>query len=70
MARQVLGRPIENTIFLAGEAIDTQEPATVAGALQSGYRAARSVLRLLRQDAVRLNEAGSRAQDLGSMLST
>ncbi|SHK71820.1 flavin monoamine oxidase family protein [Rhodothermus profundi] len=43
-ARRVLRRPVHDTIFLAGEATDPEEPATVAGALQSGYRAARDLL--------------------------
>ncbi len=43
-ARRVLSQPVHDTIFLAGEATDPEEPATVAGALQSGYRAARNLL--------------------------
>jgi monoamine oxidase len=40
-ARAALSRPTERTLFFAGEAVDTEgEPATVAGALQSGERAA------------------------------
>jgi monoamine oxidase len=43
-ARNVLAAPIEDTLFFAGEATDTQdEAATVAGALLSGARAAREV---------------------------
>jgi monoamine oxidase len=43
-ARSVLAAPIEDTLFFAGEATDTQdEAATVAGALLSGARAAREV---------------------------
>lgn len=46
-ARRALGRPIAKTLFFAGEAVDTQgEAATVAGALQSGERAARQVLEM------------------------
>jgi monoamine oxidase len=46
-ARSLLAAPIANTLFFAGEATDTEgEPATVAGALQSGSRAAREVLAL------------------------
>jgi monoamine oxidase len=45
-ARQALAAPLENTLFFAGEATDTQqEAATVTGALQSGARAAREVTR-------------------------
>jgi monoamine oxidase len=46
-ARRVLARPVEDTLFFAGEAADTRgEAGTVAGALQSGEAAARAVLRL------------------------
>ena len=45
LARSTLAQPIEDTLFLAGEALDTGgESGTVAGALQSGYRAARRIL--------------------------
>jgi monoamine oxidase len=44
-ARSVLAAPLADTLFFAGEATDTQgETATVAGALQSGTRAAREAL--------------------------
>lgn len=43
-ARQTLAQPLQETLFFAGEATDTQaEAATVAGALQSGARAAREI---------------------------
>jgi monoamine oxidase len=43
-ARQSLAAPLQNTLFFAGEATDTEsEPATVAAALHSGARAAREV---------------------------
>jgi monoamine oxidase len=43
-ARRSLAAPLEDTLFFAGEATDTEgEPATVSGALQSGTRAAREV---------------------------
>ena len=45
-ARQALAEPLRDTLFFAGEAADTEgEAGTVAGALQSGKRAAREVLR-------------------------
>jgi monoamine oxidase len=45
-ARSALAAPLEDTLFFAGEATDTQdEAATVTGALQSGDRAAREVIR-------------------------
>jgi monoamine oxidase len=45
-AREALAVPIERTLYFAGEATDFEgEPATVAGALQSGLRAAREVLK-------------------------
>jgi monoamine oxidase len=44
-ARAALAAPLENTLFFAGEATDdTGEAATVAGALQSGERAAREII--------------------------
>ncbi|WP_397546470.1 flavin monoamine oxidase family protein [Rhodothermus marinus] len=51
-ARRMLAQPIENTLFLAGEATDPDEAATVAGALQSGYRAARDLLAALAGEPV------------------
>ncbi len=45
-ARKALAAPIENTLFFAGEASDVAgESGTVAGALQSGLRAAREVMK-------------------------
>jgi monoamine oxidase len=45
-ARATLGRPLDSTLYFAGEACDTTgEAATVGGALRSGERAARQVLR-------------------------
>jgi monoamine oxidase len=44
-ARRVLAEPLEETLFFAGEACDSDDSAaTVGGALQSGVRAAREVL--------------------------
>lgn len=42
-----LAKPLEQTLFFAGEATSSEYPATVAGALASGQRAAREVLRAL-----------------------
>jgi monoamine oxidase len=48
-AREALGTPLEDTLFFAGEATDAAgEHGTVAGALQSGMRAAREVLGAIR----------------------
>jgi monoamine oxidase len=48
-ARQLLAASLADTLFFAGEATDTEgEPATVTGALQTGERAAREVIRHLR----------------------
>jgi monoamine oxidase len=44
-AREALRKPVERTLFFAGEATDSEEAGTVAGALRSGLRAAREVLR-------------------------
>lgn len=47
-ARKSLARPIQATLYFAGEAADTKgEAATVAGALQSGEAAALSILKSL-----------------------
>ncbi|MGZ8263054.1 MAG: FAD-dependent oxidoreductase, partial [Burkholderiales bacterium] len=44
-ARAQLAAPLAGTLFFAGEAADAEgEAGTVAGALQSGLRAAREVL--------------------------
>ena len=45
-ARRTLAAPLDDTLYFAGEATDTEgEAATVTGALQSGARAAREVKR-------------------------
>ena len=44
-AREELAAPLKETLFFAGEATDSEEAGTVAGALRSGIRAARQVLR-------------------------
>jgi monoamine oxidase len=47
-ARDALASPVQNTLYFAGEATDTSgEAGTVAGALHSGQRAARELLRRL-----------------------
>lgn len=43
-AREELARPLGDTVFFAGEATDSEEAGTVAGALRSGIRAAREIL--------------------------
>jgi monoamine oxidase len=56
-ARGALARPIDDTLYFAGEACDTDgEAATVGGALQSGVRAAREVL----ESAARAKRRGRR----------
>ena len=46
-AREALAAPLQDTLFFAGEATDLEgEATTVAGALQSGTRAARELLRI------------------------
>lgn len=44
-AREELAAPIGDRVFFAGEATDSEEAGTVAGALRSGIRAAREALR-------------------------
>jgi monoamine oxidase len=46
--QKALARPIEATLFFAGEATDPDETGTVSGALSSGARAARQVLAALK----------------------
>ena len=43
-AREELAAPLEDTLFFAGEATDTEQSGTVGGALASGARAAKELL--------------------------
>ena len=43
-ARKQLAKPVEQTLFFAGEATDQEEAAGVGGALNSGRRAAEELL--------------------------
>jgi monoamine oxidase len=43
-AREELAAPLEDTLYFAGEATDTEHSGTVGGALASGIRAAREIL--------------------------
>lgn len=43
-AREELAEPLEDTLYFAGEATDSDQSGTVGGALASGQRAAREVL--------------------------
>jgi monoamine oxidase len=45
-ARKLLARPMDGTLFFAGEATDSTEAGSVGGALASGERAALEILRL------------------------
>lgn len=47
-ASQRLARPVQRTLFMAGEATAGAQSGTVEGALASGYRAARQAARSLR----------------------
>jgi monoamine oxidase len=42
-ARESLAAPLEDTLFFAGEATSVEQAGTVAGALESGTRAAREL---------------------------
>jgi monoamine oxidase len=42
-ARESLAAPLEDTLFFAGEATSVEQAGTVAGALESGARAAREL---------------------------
>jgi monoamine oxidase len=46
-AQRALARPVDDTLFFAGEATEPEETGTVSGALASGARAARQALRVL-----------------------
>jgi monoamine oxidase len=46
-AHRALGRPIEGTLFFAGEATSSDETGTVSGAIASGQRAARALMKML-----------------------
>jgi monoamine oxidase len=53
VAPEVLGMPMDNTLFFAGEATDTSgHNGTVHGAIASGRRAASEILRSANQSAV------------------
>lgn len=43
-AQRALAKPVESTLFFAGEATDAEQTATVAGAIASGRRAARELI--------------------------
>jgi monoamine oxidase len=47
-AQKALARPVDATLFFAGEALDPDQMGTVAGAIASGQRAARQVDTALR----------------------
>jgi monoamine oxidase len=46
-AQRALAKPVESTLFFAGEATDSEQTATVAGAIASGRRAAREAIAAL-----------------------
>ena len=48
-AQKSLSRPIEDTLFFAGEYTDAEETGTVSGAIRSGRKAARQLARSQRQ---------------------
>src|SRR6185503_474513 len=48
-APAALARPVDGTLFFAGEATNGEQIGTVAGALASGRRAAKEVIRALRR---------------------
>ena len=56
--RRALARQIDGRLFFAGEATDTEHPATVHGALASGQRAAAEILRGNSSDPVLVIGAG------------
>ena len=44
-AHAALARPVQRTIFFAGEATSSDQTGTVAGAIESGFRAAREAMK-------------------------
>ncbi|HEY6066305.1 MAG TPA: FAD-dependent oxidoreductase [Thermoanaerobaculia bacterium] len=44
-APAALARPIDDTLYFSGEATESDESGTVPGAISSGRRAARLILR-------------------------
>lgn len=44
--REALAEPVEDVLFFAGEAVSRAHPATVHGALESGYAAAEAIMQL------------------------
>ncbi|MEP6993186.1 MAG: FAD-dependent oxidoreductase [Acidobacteriota bacterium] len=42
-----MARPVAGTLFFAGEATNAEQSGTVAGAIASGRRAARQLLRAM-----------------------
>ena len=42
---KMLSKAVENTLFFAGEATSEDQTGTVAGAIESGHKAARQILR-------------------------
>jgi monoamine oxidase len=46
-AQKTLAKPVLNTLFFAGESTDWEQSGTVAGAIASGRRAAREVIKAL-----------------------
>jgi monoamine oxidase len=44
-AHQALSRPVGSTLFFAGEATNGEQTGTVAGAIESGVKAAQQLLR-------------------------
>ena len=46
-AQNALAKPVEGTLFFAGEATDPAQTGTVAGAIASGKRAAREAIKVL-----------------------
>ena len=46
---KALARPIQQTLFFAGEATDAEQMGTVAGAIRSGQRAAREIATTLKR---------------------
>jgi hypothetical protein len=57
-AGKQLSRPVQSTLFFAGEATDPEGSGTVEGALGTGYRAARQVHAALRHRSPRKSAAG------------
>lgn len=63
-AQAALARVVEGTLVLAGEALDAEGTGTVEGALSSGRRAARALLKTEASTGQRSTRSGARRSEV------